>query len=182
MTNVTRRDAVRTMAVLPMIVPFSGVSAPLDRAASRSQQQAQLAGPFEDEADGTARPFVVAYSTQEGQAQKVAAFAAGVIRDAGHPVVVMDLEHPGDALARSSVAGVVLAASIHFGRYHDEVHAFVERHLARLSAGPTAFLSVCLSAATPGRADEAARYISELESCTGWSPDLAEPIAGALRY
>lgn len=127
--------------------------------------------------------ILVVYATTHGHTGKVAARVAAVLRRGGADVHLTDVGHAGD-LRPADFDGVVAAASIHRGRHQPEMAAWLSRHHTSLAERPAALLSVSLSAADEheeGRAD-ARECIDTLLDETGWSPDVALPIAGALEY
>jgi menaquinone-dependent protoporphyrinogen oxidase len=125
--------------------------------------------------------ILVVYGTMEGQTRKVAEFAADLARVEGHDVEVVAVEAVTPTHTRY-VDAVLLAASIHVGRHKPAVHAFVRQALPLLSATPSAFLSVSLSAADERRSGDARGYLDAFLADTEWRPALREVVGGALRY
>ena len=79
---------------------------------------------------------------------------------------------------------VIVGASVHAGHHQKAVRKWLHEHAAALNRIPSAFFSVCLTAADDtdeARAD-AQRYIDETLAETGWEPRLAQSFAGALQY
>jgi menaquinone-dependent protoporphyrinogen oxidase len=127
--------------------------------------------------------ILVAYATTEGQTRKIARFAADRLVDAGHAVELLDLADAGE-LDLSRFGAAVLAGSIHGGRYQDDLAEFARPRAEALSARPTLFLSVSLSAAGHDAEEwEGIRRIAdEFAEQTGWRPDRVEHVAGAFRF
>jgi menaquinone-dependent protoporphyrinogen oxidase len=65
-----------------------------------------------------------------------------------------------------------------------EVVEWVERHRAALARRPSAFISVCLTAAEETEESRAATrgYLDDFAERTGWAPTTAVTFAGALQY
>jgi menaquinone-dependent protoporphyrinogen oxidase len=134
----------------------------------------------------------VFYATREGHTKKIAQRIAADLRARGATVAVFDVRtNAAPDWSRYSVA--CLAASVHIGHHEREMIAFAKTHrdaLARLGA---AFVSVTLSEAgaedsTRSDADrrtaaaDAQRMIDVFVEETGWRPEHALPVAGALVY
>ena len=127
--------------------------------------------------------IVVAYATTEGQTRKVARFAADRLADAGHAVELLALGDAADLdLTRFDAA--ILAGSVHGHRYQAALVALARAQAAALSARPTLFLSLSLSAAGEDEEDWAGlRQVAEsFFTETGWRPDRTEHVAGAFHF
>ncbi|HKF96821.1 MAG TPA: flavodoxin domain-containing protein [Steroidobacteraceae bacterium] len=128
--------------------------------------------------------ILLVYGTNEGQTQKIAAFVADRLARCGHQVTTAsasDAQTPPDP---HRFEAVLVAASVHLGRYQPAVIDFVRRHHAAISARSNAFLSVSLSAA--GRESDDRRglqkCVADFVQATGWAPELVHHVAGAFRY
>jgi menaquinone-dependent protoporphyrinogen oxidase len=79
---------------------------------------------------------------------------------------------------------VVVGASIHAGHHQKAVLEWVRDHAGVLNTLPSAFFSVCLTAADDTDEARAASqaYIDEALESTGWRPQLTRTFAGALQY
>jgi menaquinone-dependent protoporphyrinogen oxidase len=79
---------------------------------------------------------------------------------------------------------VVVAASVHAGRYQRSVRKWVRAHAALLTGTPAAFVSVCLGVLQHDpKVDGDLRAILErFVAETGWRPSVAKFVAGALPY
>lgn len=127
--------------------------------------------------------FLVGYASTDGQTRKIARFAADRLVDAGHSVELMPVaEAEGLELDRFDAA--VLGASVHAGDYQKAFRRFCADHAGALSARPTLFLSVSLTAAGDDAEDwESLRGLAEtLAETTGWRPDTVLQVAGAFRF
>ena len=126
--------------------------------------------------------FLVIYGTTDGQTAKIANALANDVRALGATADVVNAASSPPSPATYRV--VVVAASVHAGGYQAEVAHWLRQHLARLSARPTVFVSVCL-----GVLQHDSSVDSELEAImerffekTGWSPTVRKVVAGALPY
>ncbi len=128
--------------------------------------------------------MLIVYGTTDGQTAKIARFIAGVGRGEGHEIVVVDACSREARLDLSAYDGVVVGASVHFSRHRREVCRWIREHRARLSAMPSAFFQVSLSAAVrdPAHEHRDAESIAHLTAKTGWRPERSASFAGALAY
>lgn len=134
----------------------------------------------------------VFYATREGHTRKVAERIAADLRTRGALVDVFDVrECPPPEWRKYSTA--CLAASVHLGRHEKEMVAFARQHRDALVRLDAAFVSVTLSEAgaeDPTRsqqdrraaAEDAQRMIDIFVRDTGWRPEHALSVAGALAY
>ena len=127
---------------------------------------------------------LIAYATNEGQTAKVADMLAGYIGRSGARVRVFDLAADGPRPDPGADDAVIVAASVHAGKHQESAARFVRDHLGVLTTKRSAFLSVSLYAASSessGR-DRADEQVQGFLDATGWRPDIAQTIAGAVRY
>jgi len=124
---------------------------------------------------------LILYATTEGQTARIAERMAQTLRSKGHAV---DAFQADTAPANLDVYdGVIVGASIHYGRHPGYLRALVRKHREALTARPSAFFSVSLSAGGPGaRPASAKRYLDKFLRKTGWRPRQTASIAGALQY
>lgn len=134
----------------------------------------------------------VLYATREGHTKKIAERIAADLRARGATVAVFDVRtHPVPDWSRYSVA--CLAASVHIGHHEREMIAFAKMHREALARLGAAFVSVTLSEAGAedrrkpeaerrAAAEDAQRMIDVFVKETGWQPEHALPVAGALAY
>lgn len=134
----------------------------------------------------------VFYATREGHTRKIAERIAADLRMRGALVDLFDVRAcPDPDWSRYTAA--CLAASVHIGHHEPEMLAFVARHREVLVPLQAAFVSVTLSEAgaeDPKRseadrrvsAQDAQRMIDVFVQETGWAPDHALSVAGALAY
>jgi len=124
---------------------------------------------------------MIVHASQEGQTLRIAGRLAEALRRNGHDARLA----PSDPFPGvGGYDGVIIAASVHLGRHPRSLARAVRAHRTVLGHLPSAFLSVCLSAAgtDPLHQAEADGYLREFLRRTGWQPDLAATVAGAVRY
>lgn len=128
--------------------------------------------------------LLLVYGTTEGQTQKVAHFVADYLAKQGLQTQLVDAIEVPAAIDPREFDGVIIAASLHEGRYQPAVTRFVRKHLAAIQLRPNAFLSVSLAAASNDEDD-----VQGLKEClaafteqTGWTPQRIHHVAGAFRY
>jgi menaquinone-dependent protoporphyrinogen oxidase len=125
---------------------------------------------------------LVIFGTTYGQTANVALAVEGRLRFRGHHVAVADA-----ALAQPSPAdfdAVVVAASVHAGRYQPEIVEWVTAHVTALNRMPTAFVSVCLGVVwhKPRIDRELQAVMDAFLKTTGWCPATRGMVAGAVHY
>jgi menaquinone-dependent protoporphyrinogen oxidase len=82
-------------------------------------------------------------------------------------------------------AAIIVAASVHGGRYQRGVVEWVQRHAAELNAMPAAFVSVSLGIlqkSDPSVVADIDAIVTRFTNTTGWTPTVIKHVAGALRY
>jgi menaquinone-dependent protoporphyrinogen oxidase len=127
---------------------------------------------------------LMVYGTSEGQTQKIARFVTDRLADQGHQTLVVNaIELTQEADPRVFDA-VIIAASVHAGRYQSAVIHYVREHLEAIDARPNAFLSVSLAAAGDDEEDVAGlkKCLADFTHATGWTPHCIHHVAGAFRY
>ena len=126
--------------------------------------------------------ILVVYGTTEGHTAKV----AGALREALHRTgAVVDVKAADDpAPAPDGYDAVIVAASVHAGRYQRPVEKWVTKHAAALARRPTAFVSVCLGVLQhdPDVRRDLQRIVDRFIAHTGWRPPVVKLVAGALPY
>lgn len=125
---------------------------------------------------------LIVYGTTEGQTRKICEFLEQEMLDSGHKVTVNDTA--AAQLYPEHFDAVVVAASVHAGRYQTSIEHYVQEHLSTLNKKPTIFVSVSLTAATdePESWKELEEVTQNFLTKTGWQPNTIEQVAGALRY
>jgi menaquinone-dependent protoporphyrinogen oxidase len=127
---------------------------------------------------------LLVYGTTEGQTEKIATVVASHLTLHGHEVLTANAALGARAADPGDFEAVLIAASLHAGRYQPEVVQYVKTHLPVISARRNAFMSVSLAAAGHDPED-----LAGLKQCvaaflheTGWTPDRVHHVAGAFRY
>jgi menaquinone-dependent protoporphyrinogen oxidase len=135
----------------------------------------------------------VFYATREGHTRRIAEHIASTLRTKQVDVDVHDVSRLSAPIDWSLYTTGCVAASVHAGHHEPEMTAFVTRHREELARLGAVFLSVTLSEAgaeDPKAPDarrkrsaaDAQRMIDVFIAETGWHPDRALPVAGALAY
>jgi menaquinone-dependent protoporphyrinogen oxidase len=127
--------------------------------------------------------ILVAYASTHGHTGKVAAHVAAAARDAGATVELLDLAGLAHA-EPTEYDAIVLGGSIHAGKHQRELVEWATAHNAALNALPSAFFTVCLTAAEDSveSRDATAEYIEHFVRASGWTPAITATFAGALQY
>ncbi len=125
--------------------------------------------------------LLVVYASTHGHTAKIAGRVADVLRADGATVT---LEPVSADPAPDDYDAVVAGASIHAGHHQREIVRWARGNRARLRAVPSAFFTVCLTAADDTEESrEATRgYLDGFVESTGWTPDRSTTFAGALQY
>ena len=126
--------------------------------------------------------ILVLYGTTDGQTAKIADALGNALRMQGSDVDVVQARR--DAPAPDGYAGIIVAASLHGGKYQRPVRKWASRYAQQLNEKTTAFLSVCLAVLQqePKVQQELWAIIRRFLRATGWRPTLIQPVAGALLY
>ena len=123
---------------------------------------------------------LVLYASTHGHTGKIAERIAKAIG----PAAELRTIDAGPELVPFDYDAVIVGASVHAGHHQKAVRKWLHEHAAALNRMPSAFFSVCLTAADDtdeARAD-AQRYIDETLAEAGWKPRLVQSFAGALQY
>jgi menaquinone-dependent protoporphyrinogen oxidase len=127
--------------------------------------------------------ILVLYASKHGHTEKIASRVAQAAEREG---VEVDLRPGADAaqLQPSAYDAVVVGASIHAGKHQSEIVHWARSHATTLHAMPSAFFSVCLTAAEDTDESRTAtrKYVDEFLEQTGWTPTRTTTFAGALQY
>lgn len=127
--------------------------------------------------------FLIVYGTTEGHTRDLCEFIGRALTKAGHSADIRD-SATADALNTADYVAVLIAASLHVGRYQPAIVAFARDHHESLNSMPSAFISVSLSAAGvnphdwEGLEQCVARFLHEAL----WRPKAIHHAAGAIRY
>ncbi len=128
--------------------------------------------------------LLVAFSTTEGQTERIAHHAASQAEARDFFVRLFDVGHhvPGEEIG--DFDGAIVAGALHRGKHQPELSSFINQYRGKLEVVPSAFLSVSLTAASKAEADriEAQRYADEFLGETGWHPMAVHLVAGAFHH
>lgn len=127
--------------------------------------------------------IAIIYASTEGQTRKIVHHARDVLQGEDHSVTLRHATDAGD-LRLTEFDAVILAASVHAGKYQSELVAYAKDHASALNQVKSMFLSVSLGAAGDDEADWTAlkSHVDDLRTDTGWSPDKVEHVAGAFKF
>lgn len=126
---------------------------------------------------------LILYATTEGQTARIAERIAQRLREKGHEVDMHRADAVPANLEPANHDGVIVGSSIHYGHHPKFLNVLVRRFRVHLTARPSAFFSVSLSAGGPGAKPEAARrYLETFLKQVDWHPPQTATIAGALQY
>jgi menaquinone-dependent protoporphyrinogen oxidase len=139
------------------------------------------------------KAILVLYATREGHTRRIAEHIAATLRARDYISEVREVSTFREPFSPDAYAAAILAASVHTGKHEKEMVAFVRGHREALERMPTAFLSVSLSEATVedetqppsmrAQADAGVRKtLDAFFDATGWHPQRAKAVAGALLY
>ena len=129
--------------------------------------------------------LLLIYGTTEGQTEKVARFVADQFTQRGHQAQIVNaIDEAVAAIDPRGFDAVIVAASIHAGRYQSALIHFVSKNLVAINRRPNAFLSVSLCAAGEDEDDLQGleQCLAEFTQLTGWTPQRIHHVAGAFRY
>lgn len=128
--------------------------------------------------------ILVLYASTHGHTAKIAARIASVLEDGGATVDLHQLGANATQPAPSDYDAVILGASIHAGHHQRALVKWAEQHHTALGLTPSAFFSVCLTAADDDEESRAATrgYRDDFVEQTGWTPGHSTSFAGALQY
>jgi menaquinone-dependent protoporphyrinogen oxidase len=123
------------------------------------------------------------HASTHGHTARIAARIADALAAEG---VSVDLRRAGDGPepAPRDYDAVIVGASIHAGHHQKEIVEWARHHHTTLALLPSAFFSVCLTAAddTEESREATRRYQDEFVEATGWTPARTATFAGAIQY
>ena len=139
------------------------------------------------------KPIGVFYATRQGHTQRIAEHITAMLRAHGKPAEIRNLRHEPEMIVFDDYAGVVLAASVHFGIHEYEMTKFAKKHRKDLERMSSAFISVNLTEAgvenPQATAEQRSRAAAVVEHMlddfyarTSWRPKYVKAVAGALPY
>lgn len=127
---------------------------------------------------------LIVYGSTEGHTRELSHYAARVLGEAGHPTAVEPAGPDASEPDPRPYDGLILAASLHVGRYQPPLVAYARAQHEVLNAKPAAFISVSLSAAgiNPHDWEGCEDCLARFEHETLWTPKAVHHAAGAIRY
>ncbi len=128
--------------------------------------------------------ILIVYGTTEGQTRKITQFMRDRLAGNGKDVTLIEaLEAPPD-LDPSAFDAVIIAASLHVGKYQAPVVEFASTHHVALNAMHSVFVSVSLAAVGHDEDDllGLAHCVAQFQHQTGWTPKVLHHAAGAFRF
>ena len=127
--------------------------------------------------------ILIVYGTTHGQTAAIAAFLQLTLERRGCQVVVSNVAEPPTP-PLDQFDGIIVGASVIARGHQPAVKEFIRDNLKTLNAMPSAFFSVSASAGSSREAGRAAarRLCDAFLADAGFHPDIAECIAGAVKY
>lgn len=128
--------------------------------------------------------ILLVFGTRYGHTARVAARVATLLDELGYDADVRDVTRNPLDQPLAGIDGVIVAASVIFGRHQSGVEQFVRSHRDELEAVPSAFLSISGSAGSPrpDGATSARRQVELFLRRTGWKPRHTLCVGGAIAY
>jgi menaquinone-dependent protoporphyrinogen oxidase len=130
------------------------------------------------------RRILIVYASNYGQTAKIAQYMADRLRAAGTSVLLSSVNDVPRLIPPATYDGVIVGASINFGRHQRSIRRFARANRDELQRIPSAFFSVSGAECSPEEASRAVaqQYIANFLRETGWRPALTESVAGAMPY
>lgn len=126
--------------------------------------------------------ILVLYGTTEGHTEMIATAIGNTLTNRGFDVNIIQA---GTIDPRpTDYDGIIVAASVHRGRYHEAMARWIRGHVADLRSKPTAFVSSSLGALKhdPKATAELDAIVHRFIDPLGWQPTIIKTVAGALPY
>ena len=127
--------------------------------------------------------ILIAYGTTEGHTRAIADAIGKALQVRGLEADVVEAGTFEPVM--DQYAAVIVAASVHTGKYQAGVVKWVRRHAPELNARPSAFVSVSLGIlqkSDPAVAKDLDAIVKRFTMATGWRPNEVKHVAGALLY
>ena len=126
---------------------------------------------------------LILYATTDGHTRAVAHAIAEPLSSHGIDTAVIQAGTLDPA--PHEYDGIIVAASVHGGRYQRVVEQWVRAHRHEFADKPAAFVSVCLAVLQQGDPNvktELDAIVARFAARTGWRPPIVKQVAGALLY
>jgi menaquinone-dependent protoporphyrinogen oxidase len=126
---------------------------------------------------------LVLFGTTDGHTAKIAAAIESTLR-AQHGTDVQVTQPRGAAPDPKDYDAVIVAGSVHGGKFQKSITRWVQSHAATLNAKPTAFVGVCLAVLQrePKVQAEVQAIVARFFTGTSWHPTRSITVAGAVPY
>lgn len=126
--------------------------------------------------------ILIIYSTKDGQTLKICQALQTDIEQNGKQVTLVSIDDAGK-VDLASFEKIVIGASIHYGRHHPTIHAFITRNQSILDSKPNAFFSVNVVARKPEkRQADTNPYLKKFLKSISWQPKQIAVFAGKIDY
>jgi menaquinone-dependent protoporphyrinogen oxidase len=126
---------------------------------------------------------LVLYGTSEGHTEKIANTVGNALIACGCDADVIKAGTIDPDV--TGYDGVIVAASVHSGKFQKNVVKAVRAHVGDISVRPNALLQVCLATLRtndPNIPTYLGKIVDRFSRETGWVPAKVKPVAGALLY
>lgn len=127
---------------------------------------------------------LVLYGTTDGHTAKIASAAAASLRGEGCQVDVINAWGILGSVHAADYDAVLVAASVHEGRFQRPVRQWVRANAAELGRRPSAFVAVCLAVLEqrPEARIEINRIVDRFLGRESWRPSMLRLVAGAVPF
>jgi menaquinone-dependent protoporphyrinogen oxidase len=126
--------------------------------------------------------ILIVFGTTDGHTLKIASAMRDAMIEAGAAVIVREPRREDPA--PDAYDGVVVAASVHAGKFQKPIIGWVQAHAETLNRMPSAFVPVSLGILQrePAVQQEVKAIVARFFEGTGWKPSETLGVAGALLY
>lgn len=127
--------------------------------------------------------ILVLYGTTEGHTARIAQSIGATLRTNGAEVDVVVADRSFGPNPRE-YDGVLVAASVHGGKFQRRVRRWLVANVNLLRDKPTAFIAVCLGVLQrdPAVQEDVKAIVTRFLLESGWRPAMTKVVAGALLY
>lgn len=126
--------------------------------------------------------MLFAYSTVDGHTLEICQFLQQMVERAGHEASLHEIS-ASTLPTLSDYDGVVIGASIRYGKHRPEVSRLIEQNVTFLESRPSAFFSVNAVARKPEKRDpDTNPYVRKFLAQISWQPDPIAIFGGKIDY
>ncbi|PPD32754.1 MAG: menaquinone-dependent protoporphyrinogen IX dehydrogenase [Methylomonas sp.] len=126
--------------------------------------------------------ILIIYSSKDGQTLKICQALQSDIEQHGNPVSLVSIAN-AEQLDLANFDKIVIGASIHYGRHHPDILAFINRNQTVLDSKPNAFFSVNVVARKPQKSQpDTNPYLKKFLKRIAWKPKQLAVFAGKIDY